>query len=79
MKDSIKQWAKAAGVRALKSAAQGAVALVGTTAVTMGDVQWGAVASGALLLAVLSLLTSVAGVPEVEGGASVPKIAKGGE
>lgn len=79
MKDQIKQWAKAACVRALKSAAQGAAALVGTTAVTMGDVQWGMVASGACLLAVLSILTSVAGVPEVEGGASVAKIAAGKE
>lgn len=79
MKEQIKQWAKAAGVRALKSAAQGAIALVGTTAVTMGDVQWGMVASGACLLAVLSLLTSVAGIPEAADGASVARIAKGGE
>lgn len=79
MKDQIKEWAKAAGVRALKSAAQGAVTLVGTTAVTMGDVQWAVVASGACLLAVLSALTSVAGIPEVADGASVAKIAKGGE
>lgn len=79
MKEQIKAWAKAAGVRAVKSAAQGAVALVGTTAVTMGDVQWGMVASGACLLAVLSILTSVAGIPEVADGASVAKIAAGEE
>ena len=79
MKDRIKRWAEAAGVRALKSAAQGAVTLVGTTAVTLGDVSWGVVASGAALLAVLSILTSLAGVPEAEDGASVAEIAKGGE
>lgn len=79
MNENVKKWAKAAAVRALKSAAQGAVALIGTAAVTLGDVQWGMVASGAALLAVLSMLTSVAGIPEVEDGASVAEIAKEGE
>lgn len=76
MKDSTKKWLKAAGVRALKSAAQGAILLIGTTAVTLGDVSWITVGSGAALMAVLSLLTSLAGIPEVEDGASVTKLGK---
>ena len=73
---NIKQWAKAACVRALKSAAQGAILLIGTTAVTLGDVQWLVVFSGAALMAVLSILTSIAGIPEVDNGASVAEIVK---
>lgn len=72
--DGIKKWAKAAAVRAVKTAAQTAVGVIGAAAV-MGDVQWAMVASAAALAAVVSLLTSVAGMPEVEGGASVAKIA----
>lgn len=60
-----KKWAKAAGVRAIKTVAQTAVATIGTAAV-LGDVNWVAVASAATLAGVLSLLTSVAGLPEVE-------------
>ena len=60
-----KKWAKAAGVRAIKTVAQTAVATIGTAAV-LGDVNWIAVASAATLAGVLSLLTSVAGLPEVE-------------
>lgn len=74
MNDQIKQWIKAAGMRAVKSAAQGAILLIGTTAVTLGDVSWLTVASGAALMAVLSLLTSLAGIPEVADGASVAKL-----
>lgn len=66
----MREWAKAALVRAVKTAAQSAIGVIGASAV-MGDVQWAVVGSAALLAAVVSLLTSVAGIPEVEGGASV--------
>lgn len=57
-------WAKAAGVRAIKTVAQTAVATIGTAAV-MGEVDWIMVGSAAVLAGVLSLMTSVAGLPEV--------------
>lgn len=64
MKTNLKKWIKAAGVRAVKTIAQTAVATIGTAAV-LGEVNWIAVGSAALLAGVLSLLTSVAGLPEV--------------
>jgi hypothetical protein len=60
------RWIKAAGVRALKTVAQTAVALIGTTAIGITEVSWYGVASGAALAGVVSLLTSLAGIPEVE-------------
>ena len=60
-----KLWAKAAAVRAVKTMAQTAVATIGVAAV-MQEVTWIAVGSAALLAGVLSVLTSVAGLPEVE-------------
>ena len=59
-----KLWIKAASVRAIKTVAQTAVATIGTSAV-MGEVNWLMVGSAALLAGILSLLTSVAGLPEV--------------
>ena len=60
-----KTWFKAAGIRALKTFAQAAVATI-STAMVLGDVNWIAVASASALAAILSLLTSVAGLPEVK-------------
>ena len=60
-----KKWWKAAGIRALKTFAQAAIAAIGTTAL-MNEVNWPIVFSTAGLSAVLSLLTSVAGLPELE-------------
>ncbi len=62
-----KKWFKAAGIRAVKTMAQTAAAMIGTGAV-MSDVNWCMVASAAALAGVLSLLTSVAGLPEVKEG-----------
>jgi len=61
-----KKWIKAAGVRAIRTVAQTAVATIGTS-VAMGDVNWIMVGSASLLAGILSLLTSVAGLPEVDG------------
>lgn len=58
------KWFKAAGIRAIKTVAQTAIATIGTS-VAMGDVNWIMVGSASLLAGILSLLTSVAGLPEV--------------
>ena len=65
MSEKWKAWWKAAGMRAIKTLAQTAVCCIGA-AVALGDVNWPMVASAAVLAAVVSLLTSVAGLPEVE-------------
>lgn len=65
MKSNFKEWAKAAGIRAVKTVAQTAIATIGTTAL-FTEVNWAVVASASLLAGALSLLTSVAGLPEVE-------------
>lgn len=65
-KDYWIKWAKAAAVRGLKTVAQTAVALIGTNAIGITEVNWVGVASGAALAGIVSLLTSLAGIPEVE-------------
>lgn len=73
---NLKTWAACAAVRAVKTAAQTAVGVIGASTV-MGEVSWAMVGSSALLAAIVSLLTSVAGLPEVEDGASVAKLVSG--
>lgn len=65
MKNNFKKWLKAAGMRAVKTVAQTAVATIGTSAV-ISEVNWLIVVSASALAGILSLLTSVAGLPEVE-------------
>lgn len=64
MSEKTLRWLRAAGIRAIKTVAQSAVATIGTTAV-MSEVNWMLVGSASLLAGILSLLTSVAGLPEV--------------
>lgn len=76
--EELKKWALAALVRAIKTAAQTAVGAIGATAI-FTEVNWSVVGMTALLSFVLSLLTSVAGLPEIENGTSAFKIAKGSD
>ena len=65
MSNYWKNWIKADGIRAVKTVAQTAIATIGTSAV-LGDVNWIMVASASALAGILSLLTSIAGIPEVK-------------
>ena len=67
----FKDWIKAAGVRALKTVAQTAAATIGTS-VAMAEVNWVMVASASVLAGVLSLLMSIAGLPELDEKAELP-------
>lgn len=66
MKKNFKLWIKCAGIRAIKTVCQTAIATIGTSAV-MSEVNWLLVGSASLLSGILSLLTSIAGIPEVKG------------
>ena len=67
MKENFKLWIKCAGIRAIKTVAQTAVAMIGTS-VAVGDVNWVMVVSASGLAGILSILTSIAGLPEVKDG-----------
>lgn len=69
MKETTKKWIRCAAIRALKTVCQSAIASIGTSAV-MGEVNWIMVGSASLLAGILSLLTSVAGLPEVKEDAA---------
>ena len=66
MSAKTKKWIKAAGVRAIKTVAQTAIAMIGTS-VVVSDVNWLVVLSASALSGVLSVLTSIAGLPEIKG------------
>lgn len=66
MMKNFKEWFKSAGIRAIKTFAQTFAASIGTGAAFLGDVNWGLVLSSAALAAVLSLATSLAGLPELK-------------
>lgn len=65
MSDKTKKWIKAAGIRAVKTVAQTSIATIGTAA-ALGNVDWIMVASASALAGILSILTSIAGLPEVK-------------
>ena len=65
LKNNTKDWIKAAGIRAMKTVAQTAIATIGTAA-ALGNVDWVMVASASTLAGILSILTSIAGLPEVK-------------
>ena len=76
MMEAIKKWIIAALIRAIKSAAQAGVMLIGADTVSIVTLDWPLILGGMATMAVLSILTSLAGLPEVGEGASVAKLAK---
>ena len=77
MKATFKDWAEAAGIRAVKTFAQTAVTLIGSGTAGFTDLDWVQIISVSGVAAVVSILTSIAGIPEVEDGNSVFKIGSG--
>lgn len=75
-KQKIAEWGVRTVVRAVKTGAQTAVALIGTNAVNVVSLDWAQIVGISATAMVVSVLTSIAGIPEVDGGASVFKIAK---
>ena len=75
--DTLKNWAIAAMIRAIKSAAQAGVMLIGADTVSIVSLDWPLILGGMATMAVLSILTSLAGLPEVGEGASIAKLAGG--
>ena len=65
MSNNFKSWLRAAGIRSIKTISQTAIATIGTSAI-LSEVNWAVVGSAAVLAGILSLLTSVAGLPEVQ-------------
>lgn len=70
------EWLKCAGIRAVKTMAQAALGII-ASAVIMSQVDWKMVLSASLLAGIVSLLTSIAGIPEVAGGKNLSKLLKG--
>ena len=68
---NFKQWLKCAAIRAVKTLAQTALATIGTTAAVLSDVNWVMVLSASGMAAVLSILTSLTGLPEAKGAETV--------
>ena len=66
MNETTKKWLKAAGVRSIRTVAQTAVALIGTNSIGITEVDWLAVGSASLLAGIVSILTSIAGLPELK-------------
>ena len=66
----MKTWARAAAIRAIKTMAQSAIAMIGTS-VVISDIDWKLVASASVVAGVLSVLTSIAGLPEVDGAPTI--------
>ena len=69
---NYKKWLRCAGIRAIKTVAQTAVSTIGVSAV-MSEVNWVAVCSASLLAGILSLLTSISGLPEIKGDDLIDK------
>ena len=73
-KERVRKWLIASFIRAIRTAAQAAVSLIGTNAIGITDIDWIAVASASALAAVVSILMAIAGLPEVSDGETLPSM-----